>query len=136
MNIICFGKSESVSFYDTFWCPFVPFFDLKSLSFVKYQGLKDPWLFLLPPEPDPLHDGALDLVQPPPRALLAAHRHVAPRAPRPDILFLKHARSILRQSSNPLCGFSMMEQVRLCVVWARENWLGSSMNHLQGWKTV
>ena len=32
-----------------------------------------------------------------------------------DILFLKHASSIFRQSSNPLiCGFSMMEQGRLC----------------------
>ena len=29
----------------------------------------------------------------------------------PDILFLKHACSILRQSSNPVCGFSMTEQV-------------------------
>ena len=29
----------------------------------------------------------------------------------PDILFLKHDSSILRQSSNPACGFSMMEQV-------------------------
>ena len=30
--------------------------------------------------------------------------------PRADILFLKRACSILRQSSNPLCGFSLMEQ--------------------------
>ena len=30
----------------------------------------------------------------------------------------------------------MMEQVRLCAVWPTENWLGSSMNHIQGWTTV
>ena len=29
-----------------------------------------------------------------------------------------------------------MEQVRLCAVWPTENWLGSSMNQVQGWKTV
>ena len=34
-----------------------------------------------------------------------------------DILFLTHACSTLRQSSNHVCGFSMMEQVGLCVVW-------------------
>ena len=34
-----------------------------------------------------------------------------------DVLFLKHASSIFRQSSNPVCGFSRMEQVRLCAVW-------------------
>ena len=32
-----------------------------------------------------------------------------------DILFLKHASSLFRQSSNPVCGFSMMEQVSLCM---------------------
>ena len=53
-----------------------------------------------------------------------------------DILFLKHDRSILRQSSNPICGFSMMGQVRLCAVWPTGNWLGSSMNHIQGWMTA
>ena len=53
-----------------------------------------------------------------------------------DFLFLKHACSILRQSSNPVCGFSMMERVRLCAVWPTENWLGSSMNHIQGWMIV
>ena len=31
---------------------------------------------------------------------------------RPDILFLKHGSSILRQSSNPVFGYSMIEQVR------------------------
>ena len=51
-----------------------------------------------------------------------------------DILFLKHASSIFRQPSNPVyvCGFFMMEQVRLCAVGPTEKWLGSSMNHIQG----
>ena len=55
-----------------------------------------------------------------------------------DNLFLKHDSSILRQSesSNPVCGFSMMVQVRLFAVWSTENWLCSSMNHIQGWMTV
>ena len=53
-----------------------------------------------------------------------------------DVLFLKHVNSILRQSSYPVCGFAMMEQVRLYTVWPKENWLGSSMNHIQGWMTV
>ena len=44
----------------------------------------------------------------------------------PDILFLKHSSRISRQSSSPVCGFSMMKQVRLCAVWPMENWLGSS----------
>ena len=35
---------------------------------------------------------------------------------RADILFLKHDSSIFRQSSNPVCGFSMLEEVRLCAV--------------------
>ena len=38
-----------------------------------------------------------------------------------DLLFLKHDSRILRQSSNPVCGYSMMEQVRLCAVWPTEN---------------
>ena len=49
-----------------------------------------------------------------------------------DIIFLKYDSSIFRQSSNPVCGFSTMEQVRLCDVWPADNWLGSSMNHIQG----
>ena len=53
-----------------------------------------------------------------------------------DLLFLKHGSRILRQSSNPACGFSMTEQVRLCAVWPTENWLGFCMNHLQGWMNV
>ena len=47
-----------------------------------------------------------------------------------DILFLKHDSSIFRQSSDPVCGFSMMERVSLCAVWPIENWLGSSLNHI------
>ena len=53
-----------------------------------------------------------------------------------DILFLKHGCSILRQSSDPVCGFSMREQVRLCAVWPTENWFDSSMNHIWGLMTV
>ena len=30
----------------------------------------------------------------------------------------------------------MMEQVRLGDVWPMENWLGSSLNQIQGWTTV
>ena len=40
-----------------------------------------------------------------------------------DIVSLKHASSIFRQSSNPVSGFSMMEQVRPCAVLLTENWL-------------
>ena len=43
-----------------------------------------------------------------------------------DILFLKHASSLFRQSSNTVCGFSMMEQVGLGAVCLMENWLGTS----------
>ena len=60
----------------------------------------------------------------------------AAQPPQADILFLKQDSSIFRQSSNPVCGFSVLEQVRLCAVWPTENWLGYSMNHIQGWKTV
>ena len=35
-----------------------------------------------------------------------------------EFLALKHESRILGHSSNPVCGFSMMEQVRLCVVQA------------------
>ena len=49
---------------------------------------------------------------------------------------LKHKSRILGHSSNPVCGLSMMEQVRLCAVWPRENWLGSSLNQIQGRTTV
>ena len=46
-----------------------------------------------------------------------------PERPEADILFLKHACSILKQSSNPVWGFSMMEKVRLCPAGPTENWL-------------
>ena len=49
-----------------------------------------------------------------------------------ESLALKHESRILGHSSNPVCGFSMMEQVRLCAVWPTENWLASSMNQIQG----
>ena len=54
---------------------------------------------------------------------------------RPDIFVLKHESSIFRSFIQPglVCGFSMMEQVMLCTVRPAENWLGSSMNHIQGW---
>ena len=54
----------------------------------------------------------------------------------PEISSEEHESSIFRQSSNPVSGFSMMEHVRFCAAWPTENWLGSSMNHIQGWKTV
>ena len=52
-----------------------------------------------------------------------------------EFLALKHESRIVGHSSNPVCGFSIMEQVRLCAVWPSENWLGSSMNHIQGLMT-
>ena len=30
----------------------------------------------------------------------------------------------------------MTEQVRLCALWPMENWLGSSLNQIQGWTAV
>ena len=42
----------------------------------------------------------------------------------------------MHPTSNPASGFSMMEQVRLSAVWPMENWLGSSLNQIQGWTTV
>ena len=30
----------------------------------------------------------------------------------------------------------MMEQVRICAVWPTDNWLGYSLNQIQGWTTV
>ena len=58
------------------------------------------------------------------------------RASRPEFLALKHGSRILGHSCNPVCGFSMMEQVRLCAVWLMENWLGSSLNQIQDWTSV
>ena len=54
----------------------------------------------------------------------------------PEFLALKQESRILGQTSNPVCGFSMMEQVRLCSVWPMENWLGSPLNQIQDWTTV
>ena len=48
-----------------------------------------------------------------------------------EFIALKHESRILGHSSNPVCGFSVMEQVRLCAVWPMENWLGSSLNQIQ-----
>ena len=39
----------------------------------------------------------------------------------PEFLALYQESRILRHSSNPACGFSMLEQVRLCAVWPMEN---------------
>ena len=37
-------------------------------------------------------------------------------------------------SSNPVCGLSMMELVRLCTVWPQENWLGTcKTTYRVGW---
>ena len=54
----------------------------------------------------------------------------------PEFLALKHESRILGHLSNPVRGFSMMEQVRLCAVWPMENWLCSSLNQIQGWSIV
>ena len=62
---------------------------------------------------------------------------VAGAALRADILLLKYDSRIFSQSSNPvLCGFSIMKQSKLCGVWPMENWLVSSVNHIQGRMTV
>ena len=53
-----------------------------------------------------------------------------------NVQYDKSESKIPGQSSSPVCGFWPMEQVRLCAVWPGENWLGSSMDHLQGWRTV
>ena len=50
-----------------------------------------------------------------------------------EFLALKHESRILGLLSNTVCGFSMMEQVRLCAVWPMENWPGSFLNQIQGW---
>ena len=68
-------------------------------------------------------------------ASFRGHRSPA-LSPSPEFLALKHNSRILGHSSNPVCGFSIMEQVRLCAVWPTENWLGSSLNNIQGTTTV
>ena len=45
-----------------------------------------------------------------PGATVCARRALCRAVLQPYVLFVKHACSILRQSSNPECGFSMMEQ--------------------------
>ena len=45
---------------------------------------------------------------------------------KPDIFSLSKRVAYSDHSSNPLCGFSMMEQVRLCTVCLMDNWLGTS----------
>ena len=55
---------------------------------------------------------------------------------RPEILALEHESRNLGHSSNPVCGFSVMEHVRLCALWSTDNWHGSSLNKIQGWTTV
>ena len=52
------------------------------------------------------------------------------------LALLKHESRILGHSSNPVCGFSILEQVRLSAVWPIENWIGSSLNKIQGWTDV
>ena len=53
-----------------------------------------------------------------------------------ELLAGKHTSRILGHSFNPVCGFFMMDQVRLCAVWPMENWFGSFFNQIQGWTTV
>ena len=53
-----------------------------------------------------------------------------------EFLALKHESRIIGHSSNPVGGFYMMEQVGLCAGWPMENWLGSSLNKIQGWTAV
>ena len=55
---------------------------------------------------------------------------------QPEFLALKHKRLILGHLWKPVCGFSMMGPVSICAVWPTENWLGSSLNKIQGWTTV
>ena len=59
------------------------------------------------------------------------------RRGKSELLALKHESSrILGHSSNPVCGSSMMDLVRLCAVSPMENRLGSSFNQIQGWTNV
>ena len=87
-----------------------------------------PWL-LCPPVRDSLLMLSFHGPFFPPSLPFVVRSHISPS----DILFLKHDRSIVRQSSNLVCGFFMLEQVSLCGVWPVENWLGFPMNHIQGW---
>ena len=53
-----------------------------------------------------------------------------------EFLPLKLESRIFGHSFGPVCGFSMMEQVRLCAVWPMGIWLDSSLNQIQGWTTI
>ena len=59
------------------------------------------------------------------------NRRVTPNESAQEFLALKQESRILGHSSKPVCGFSMIEQVRLCAIWPMENWLGSSLNHIK-----
>ena len=59
-----------------------------------------------------------------------------PASSTAEFVALKQESRILVPSSNPVCGFSRMEQVRFCAVWPMENWPDSSLNQTQGWTTV
>ena len=61
--------------------------------------------------------------------------HVASFSPpmKAEFLALKHESRILGHSPNLVCGLSMMAHG---AVRPMENWLGSSLNHIQGWTTV
>ena len=63
------------------------------------------------------------------------HRHTSDWIPsqESEVLALKQESRIIGQPTNPASGFSMME---LCAVWPMDNWLGSSLNQIQGWTTV
>ena len=57
--------------------------------------------------------------------------------PGPEVLALKQESRILGHSSDPVYGYSMMEQVRLCAVLLMFcPWLGSFSNLIQGCNTV
>ena len=63
-------------------------------------------------------------------------RSFASCAGQADVFFLKHARSILRQSSNPVCGSWKSQASSL---WAKQHIaypVLSWRNHIKGWKTV
>ena len=55
-----------------------------------------------------------------------------------DIVVPEHESSIFRSFiQRPVCGFSMMEQVRLCAVWPTENKLGTSKTTYRvGWMSL
>ena len=50
----------------------------------------------------------------------------------PEVLALKLESRNFRQPTNPASGFSVLEQVRFFAIWPTDNWLGSSLNQMQG----